>query len=161
VFAGVLEKDATPFTARHNVDSGTFDNTCKWAKKNDYVLRWAAMYGGMETLYAGIWEKVGSNVRWDYRVPVTGGASVPLTMPGQPPLRLAFVTRSPFKEEHLTVYRSDQTGDWVVRQGMTSPEYQQQHDALKAMGYFPMCVQAVGDPRGFDVPRFVAMFRRL
>lgn len=162
VFAGMFEKDATPFTARHNVDLSTFNGTCQWAKANHHVLRWAAIYGGKQRLYAGIWEKVASSVSWDYKITISIDSpeqGVPLTMPGQPSLRLAFVTRSPFAE-YLAVYRSDQTGSWVERHGMTSTEYQQQHDALKAMGYFPMCVQAGGDPR-VGPPRFVVLFRKI
>jgi len=162
VFAGVFQKDAAPFTARHNIDSGTFNGLCQWAKQNHHVLRWASIYGGRDRLYAGIWEKVPPNVIWDYKITIAIDGpeqGVPLTMPGQPSLRLAFVTRSPFAE-YLAVYRSDQTGDWKERHGMTSNEYQQQHDALKAVGYFPMCVQAGGDPR-VAPPHFVAMFEKL
>lgn len=162
VFAGVFEKDATTFTAKHNIDGGAFNGLCQWAKENQHVLRWASIYGGKNRLYAGIWEKVPSNVTWDYKITIgidSPDQGVPLTMPGQPTLRLAFVTRSPFAE-YLAVYRSDLTGDWTERHGMTSSEYQQQHDALKAKGYYPMCVQAGGDPR-VAPPRFVAMFKKL
>jgi len=162
VFAGVFEKDVTPFMARHNIDGGTFDGLCQWAKQNKHVLRCACIYGGKNRLYTGIWEKVPSNVTWDYKetIAIDGPElGVPLTMPGQPSLRLAFVTRSPFAE-YLAVYRNDQTGDWTERYGMTSSEYQQQHDALKTTGYFPMSVQAGGDPR-VGPPRFVAMFKKL
>ena len=34
-----------------------------------------------------------------------------------------------------------------------------QHDALKTAGYFPMCLQAGGDPR-VAPPRFVAIFKK-
>jgi len=50
--------------------------------------------------------------------------------------------------------------DWKKRHGMTSNEYQQQHDALKAVGYFPMCVHAGGDPRVAPL-RFFATFKKL
>jgi len=162
VFAGVFEKDATSFVAKHDIDGNTFANTCTWAKQNHYVLRWASIYGGKNRLYAGVWEKVASNVQWDYKIsiaidgPETG---VPTTMPGNPALRLAFVTRSPFAE-YLAVYRSDQPTGLQERYGLTSSQYQTQHDLLKAQGYYPTCVQAGGDPRVNDVPRFVALFKK-
>lgn len=84
---------------------------------------------------------------------------VPATMPNNPALRLAFVTRSPFAE-YLAVYRSDQVDVLKERHGMTSSQYQAQHDLLNAQGYYPACVQAGGDPRVSDTPRFVALFKK-
>lgn len=163
VFAGVFEKDSTPFTAKHGLGIAAFKETCDWAKQNQHVLRWAAIYGGRQRLLTGIWEKVAPNVSWDYKfsVAIDGPEpGVPVRMPENPSLRLSFVTRSPFAE-YLAVYRSDQTGQRVERHAMTSAEYQTQHDALKSQGYLPVCVQAAGDPRVSGEPRFVAIFQKL
>ncbi len=162
IFAGVFEKDATSFVAKHDINFTTFRDTCTWAKQNHYVLRWASIYGGKDRLYAGIWEKVASNVKWDYQISIAidgPEVGVPATMPGNSALRLAFVTRSPFAE-YLAVYRSDQVNILKERYGMTSSQYQTQFDLLNGQGYYPLCVQAGGDPRVSNTPRFVALFKK-
>ena len=126
------------------------------------MLRWASIYGGKDRLYAGVWEKVADNVQWDYQISTAIDGpekGVPTTMPSNPALRLAFVTRSPYAE-YLAVYRSDQTTLLKERHGMTSSQYQTQHDLLNGQGYYPACVQVGGDPRVSAVPRFVALFKQ-
>lgn len=162
VFAGIFEQDATPYVAKHDINSQAFKETCDWAKQNQRVLRSASIYGGMNRSYAGIWERVGPNVTWDYKISIaidSAEQGVPLTLPGNDSLRLAFISRSPYAE-YLAVYRSDQTGLLAERHGMTSAQYQTQFDALTAQSYMPICVQAGGDPRVSDTPRFAALFRK-
>jgi hypothetical protein len=162
IFAGVFEKDTTSFVAKHDINHTTFKDTCTWAKQNHYVLRWGSIYGGKDRLYAGVWEKVAANVEWDYQISIAidgPDLGVPATMPNNPALRLAFVTRSPFAE-YLAVYRSDQVAVLKERHGMTSSQYQTQFDLLNGQGYYPLYVQAGGDPRVSDTPRFVALFKK-
>lgn len=162
VFAGVFHKDSTPFVARHGIALNEFKDMCNWAKQNQHVLRWASIYGGKSRLYAAVWEKAAPGVAWDYNIKIAidgpNEAGPSLTMPGNPSLRLSFVTRSPFAE-YLAVYRSDQAGQRIERHGMTSGEYQNQFNALTAQSYLPVCVQAGGDPR-VGAPRFVAIFQK-
>ena len=162
VFAGMFEQNATPYVAKHDIDSQTFKETCDWAKKNQHVLRCASIYGGMKRLHAGIWEHAGPNVTWDYKISIaidSAEQGVPLTMPDNAALKLAFITRSPYAE-YLAVYRSDQSGMRAERHGMTSAQYQTQFNALTGQGYMPICVQAGGDPRVGDTPRFAALFHK-
>jgi hypothetical protein len=163
IFAGVFEKDPNQYVAKHGIDFKTFKDTCEWAKKNSHILRWAAIYGGKNRFYAGIWDKVGSNVQWDYKITIAIDGpelGVPVQSPDNPSLYLSFVTRSPFAE-YLAVYRSDQFHNIKERHAMTSNDFQIQHDQLKAQGYYPFCVQAGGDPRVSDIPKFVGVFQKL
>lgn len=160
-FAGVFEQDATPFVAKHGIDGPTFRDTCDWARQHQHVLECATIYGGMNRLHAGVWERA-PNVKWDYKITAAidgPDLAIPLTMPGNDALRLAYVTRSPFGE-YLTVYRSDvPVGQSIVKGGMTSSQYQTQFTAITAKGLMPVCVQAGGDPR-VGPPVFAALFRK-
>ena len=80
-------------------------------------------------------------------------------MPQNPSLRLSFVTRSALAE-YLAVCRNDQNKDITERHRMTSSQYQTQHDLLKSKGYLPVCLQAGGDPRISNTPKFVAIFQK-
>ncbi len=162
VFAGVFEQDPTPFLAKHDIGFSDFRETCEWAKQNHFALRCAAIYGGRERLYAGVWEQVGADVEWTYKISTSIDGpeqGLPLTSPDDPALRLAFLARSPFAEG-LAVYRNDQDAQQVERHGLTSADYQTEFNALTAAGYAPVCVQAGGDPRVSDTPRFVVLFRK-
>ncbi len=160
VMAGVFEQDATPFSARHNISGQVFRDTCDWARQNQHVLRCASIYGGRDRLYAAVWERTATPVAWDYRVS-TGidgpEPRLPLTFPNNAALKLAFVTRSPFGE-NLGVYRAGGTGLQEVRNGLTSAQYQAEFNALTGQGFTPQCVQAGGDPRVGNTPRFNALF---
>lgn len=163
VFAGVFIQDSTPYLAKHGIDLANFKDTCAWAKSHQYILRWATIYGGKSRLCAGIWEQVAGSVSWDHELSVAiDGPEIglPLAMKGKRSLKLSFITRSPFAE-YLGVYRSDVSGDWKERHGLTSSEFQKAHDDLKAQGYFPWCLQAGGDPRVTGEPRYVCLFRKL
>lgn len=162
VFAGVFEQGAVPFVAKHDADGQAFKDTCEWARANQHVLRSATIYGGLQRSYAGVWEKSAAGVTWDHKITVaidSAEQGVPLTMPGNAALKLAYVTRSPYAE-YLSVYRSDHSGLQVERHGMTSAQYQTQFNALTGEGYTPICVQAGGDPRVSGTPRFVALFHK-
>jgi hypothetical protein len=87
-FAGVFEKDSTPFLARHGIDWATFKDACSWAKQHQHVLRWATIYGGKKRRYAGVWEKAPAGVSWDYTLTVAIDGpelAVPVEIPGTPP----------------------------------------------------------------------------
>src|SRR5690606_20442722 len=91
LFAGVFEQDSTPYLAKHDIGVQDFRDTCTWAKQNQHALRWAALYGGRDRLYAGVWERTAPGVTWDYRlITIIDGpqATIPLTMPGNDALRL-------------------------------------------------------------------------
>jgi hypothetical protein len=159
IFAGVFSKSSAPFITNHNMDSKTFMDTCEWAKKNSYILTWAAIYGGFNRLYAGIWDKFPSGNKWDYGIytalegPEVG---VPVQMQNNPSLQLSFVTRSP-AAEYLAVYRNKYR-DIKERHGLTISQFLDEKNSQELEDYYPFCVQAGGDPRFGDVPRFVAIF---
>jgi hypothetical protein len=161
VFAGVFEHGATGYVAKHDVDGQAFKDTCDWAKKNQHVLRCAAIYGGLNRSYAGIWEHA-PGVTWDHKISVaidSAEQGLPTTMTGNSALRLSFISRSPYAE-YLAVYRNDQTGQLAERHGLTSSQYQTQFNDLTAKGFSPICVQAGGDPRVSGTPRFAALFHK-
>jgi hypothetical protein len=158
-YAGVMEESNQATFARIGLDSAAFRQECAAAKDKQFVLRWAAVYGGRQREYAGIWESA-PGVQWDFKISTVVDGNelgVPLVMPENPKLRLAFATRSAFAE-YLSVYRSDNPPVQLERHGMTSAAYQTQYDTLTAQGYVPMCVQVGGDPRVGESPRFVALF---
>jgi hypothetical protein len=167
IFAGVFTQGRVIY-AKHNMNGKTFTDKCVWAKKNSYVLRWATIYGGNDTLYAGIWEKVSNTVKWDYRFfksyegPELG---VPVRMPGNPSLQLSFVTRSPVGE-HLGVYRSDQNLDIIERHEMPLRGYSIEEKKMeeKKPKYLPWIIQVGADPRigtdAWNMPNIVAVFRK-
>ena len=119
IFAGVFRKSQTPFIAKHNIHAKTFMETCNWAKKNSHILSWAAIYGGIDRRYAGIWNPVRSSVKWDYGIYKTVEGpekGVPVQMQQNPSLQLSFVTRSP-AAEYLAVYWNFHS-DLIERHGL-------------------------------------------
>jgi hypothetical protein len=62
IFAGVFSSGEVIYP-RHDMNSKTFTDTCVWAKNNNYVLRWATIYGGNHPLFAGVWEKPTNTVK--------------------------------------------------------------------------------------------------
>jgi hypothetical protein len=165
LFAGVLIKGGSTY-AKHAMDGKAFKDECASAKKNNFVLRCATMYAGSPDLIAAIWEKPRRIVEWDYRFfksydsPELG---VPVTMPGNPSLKLSFVTRSPVGE-HLGVYRSDYNLDIIERHEMTLSGYNIEEKKMKKIGYLPWIIQVGADPRfgtdAINMRNVVALFRK-
>lgn len=174
VFAAVFEKTSGPKPfARHGLVSGPVDGPDKkihdtstftywnrWAKSNNYILRWATVYGSAdEPYYAAIWDPNEDNVSWDV---VFHGADKKLALnfsgtdssllePGDFQavfdaqvaqwMRPAFITHAPHGR-YIEVYRDDQLGKFVSKIGLTSSEYQAEADKLVKNGnFYPLCVQ--------------------
>lgn len=157
VFAGVFEKDVTPYYARHSISRSSFERRSRSARDEGYILHSAAVYGtAQKPLFAAVWEKNTADIPWgwalagdayDYQSQFNAGVA----QFARPQL----VTLSS-EQQYLSVwYGNWLTGGWEARHNMTSQGYQTQLDQMRDQGYYPMAVQAGGVA---SKARFAAVF---
>jgi CubicO group peptidase (beta-lactamase class C family) len=157
VYAGVFEKDTTPFIAKHGITQAQFVEQCESAQKNNNILRWASVYGAANNTYAGIWEKNTNNVAWNYSLGDDSASyQNKFNVYTSVWVRPALVAVSA-NHKYLAVWYDNSIGDWTAHHNMTSQGYQAKFDELTSQGFFPIRVQAGGE--GSDV-RFAAIFAK-
>ncbi|MGH8071558.1 MAG: hypothetical protein ACRERE_41265 [Candidatus Entotheonellia bacterium] len=174
-FAGVFEKNgkttSTKFDLKAERDWGEPDDVLLshwngWAHQNHYKLRWLSVYGGEDEddrRYAAIWEKVepidsyfayfgestGTEFQQEFNL---------RTQQDEVPALITVHTTAPLYS--AIWYGSGHTpwGSWIAAHGLTSSNYQQKFDELKAQGFHPVRVQG-GGGEGDDI-RFAAIFAK-
>lgn len=168
VFACVMEKSSTGVSltrhglARGNADSGTgsIDYWLAQARKEKWIPRWIATYGGATSRrYAIVLDPNPTGQPWGLAALETeDGVAYQRRFEAQRQqwARPALVTVSPDRR-YLALFRDDVIGQWEARHGMTSAGYQQEFDTLVAQGYFPLYVQGGGSGSS---TRFAALFAR-
>jgi CubicO group peptidase (beta-lactamase class C family) len=157
VYAGVFEKDTTPFIAKHGISEAQFVQQCDWAQKNNYILRWASVYGAANNTYAGIWEKNTNNVGWNYSLGDDSASYLnKFNAYTSGWVRPALVAVSA-NHRYLAVWYDNSIGNWIAHHGMTSQTYQAKFNELTSQGFSPIRVQAGGE--GSNV-RFAAIFAK-
>lgn len=158
VFAGVFEKDSTPFFARHGISEEKFIEECKKAQEDGFILSWAAVYGTANNpLYAAIWEKNTSKIPWNYSLDRSSAEYQNVFNAYTSGwVRPDFVTLSA-SQKYLAIWHDNAIGDWVAHHNMSSSAYQAKFDELKEKGFYPIRVQAGGEGSGV---RFAAIFAK-
>jgi CubicO group peptidase (beta-lactamase class C family) len=166
VFAGVCEHTYGPIPlTRSALVSGsdterhTFQYWEKWARENNHILRWAAMYGDAAyPFFAGIWVPNTGKVAWNDDGYSGGVEDVQRRFNAQTTqwARLAFITLSA-DQRYLALYRDDQIDSWVARHNMTSSGYQSEFNKWTSQGFYPICIQGGGVG---DNARFAAIFAK-
>lgn len=159
-FAAVFEKMAVNggWSARHNIDQATFDQTNKDAHANGQILISAAIYGtSSNRLYAGIWMPNPANVQWithlaanaaDHQVWFDGATQIPTYPDAVIP-----------SEDHayLSIFRDDSIGGWDARHGLSGTDYQTAFNTLTAKGELPLDVHGGGSGNN---ARYAALFAK-
>ena len=172
VFAGVFEKDATPFLVRYHLVTNFQDDIIdtppteattvqywqNWAMNNTYILRWGAIYGNdAEPLYAGIWEKNPGNISWNWFSAFYEASDLfqqRLRAEAAQWIRPSFITLS--SNHHAwSTFRDDVIGPWKASNNLTTNQYETQVASSTREGYYPLLVQGGGT--GTDT-RFAAIF---
>jgi CubicO group peptidase (beta-lactamase class C family) len=166
VFAAIAEQTSGPIPlTRYNLrggsdqDSATIQYWNRWARENNFILRWASAYGTLQTpLYAGIWVPNAQDVNWNADGLGESAATYQARFDAQTQqwARPAFVTLAA-DQTYLSLFLDNQIGAWVARHDLTSSAYQAEFDAQLARGFYPICVQGggVGSSR-----RFAAIFAK-
>ncbi len=172
IFAGVFEQDNTPFVCKHHltttlqddiIDTNPEDVTTiqywqNWAMKNNYLLRWGAMYGDTaHPLYAGIWEQNTGHVSWNWFSGFLEGNDLfqqRLQAEREQWVRPAFITLSP-DNRIWSVFRDDEIGSWIAKNNLTTNQFEAQDASNKQHGYYPLVVQGSGVGNN---TRFAAIF---
>lgn len=172
IFAGLFEKDTTPFLVKYHLgttgqddifDAAPTEPTSiqywqNWANNNKYILRWGALYGdAAQPLYAGIWEQNSSNVSWNWFSAFAESSDLfqqRLQAESEQWIRPAFVAISP-DQRVWSVFRDDVIGPWTMHNLLTSSQYEAQLASSKRQGYYPLVVQGSGSG---NTTRFSALF---
>jgi CubicO group peptidase (beta-lactamase class C family) len=155
VFAAVFERDVDgPWLARWGMSSGapgnagTFENENANAVDQRMILRSVAVYGCRDDRrYAAVWHSNPVYVKW--HVHSSDSASHyqmvfdrETKLPGSDlaAYRPAFVAVSS-DLAYCSLFKDDAIGPWVMRSGMTGPEYRAELNHQVANGFYPICVQ--------------------
>lgn len=151
---GIIPRSVT------NVDRKTFDSQNSEARTAGASLRWAAMYGTGpgDRRFAGVWWPNPDRTIWNAAIDLDGPQDQQvfdaLTGVGARP---AFATRSA-DGRYLSVYRDDSIGEVAVRGALTAGEYETELEALRKLGFFPICLQGSGPSK--EKARFTVIFAR-
>jgi CubicO group peptidase (beta-lactamase class C family) len=153
-FSAVFEPQESVTLTRHGLTMGSANDTDPAtiqganlaARQDGLILIWAASYGTPDDRrFAGIWQVNGGATLWncdglddtaDYYQARFDAEKAAWIRPG-------FVTVGP-GNTYMSLFVADEMGPQQSRHNMTPGEYQAQFTALKAEGYFPVCVQASG-----------------
>ena len=157
VFAAVAEKSGAGWQAQHGLTDATLQSFLTAQRQAGAIPTAIAPYGDPSSrLYAAVCQSSDPGVQWDYPgLPLiaadwqnhfNGYSRVP-SRPG-----LLSVTSDGL---YVGVFRNDSLGPEIVRHGMTSSDYQNAFDQMKAQGFFPVCVGAGGTA---GATRFAAAF---
>jgi hypothetical protein len=136
-------------------DESTLQYWNQWANANNYILRWATIYGDpAHPRYAGIWEANPASVAWNWDNGYFDNAATyqnRLRATIAQWARPAFVTLS---SENLawSVFRDDSIGPWIVEHALTGGAFQSRLDQHTSQGYYPLVLQ------GSSSGRFSAIF---
>ena len=154
-FSGVFEKTPGLVTI-YPITYADFEAENLKQKKSNRMLRAAIDFGPAGTpMYIGIWEPNPKAVAWNVGYDLTPEDDQ-LWFDAEKAqwARPSFSTRTAHGR-YISIYRDDQVGPWEARGEMTADGYQAEVEALKAKGFYPMCVQAGGQGSGV---RFTAIF---
>jgi CubicO group peptidase (beta-lactamase class C family) len=169
VFATVFERGVNgPWLARHDMPSGSIENIGSFANENAnaaaqrMVLRSVAVYGTREDRrYAAVWHSNPVYVKWHVHSSDSGSNyqvvfNTETRLPGYDleAYRPAYIGVS-HDLAYCSLFKDDVVGPWVMRHGMTGPEYQAEFDHHVANGFYPICVQGGGSTTN---PVYAAIF---
>ena len=127
-------------------DPGTIQGANYAARNDGLILSWAASYGTPDDRrFAGIWQPNTDATLWngDAVDDTPGYYQARFDAEKSAWIRPGFVTVGP-GNTYMAVFVANEMGPQQSRHDMTPGEYQRQFTALKAEGYFPVCVQACG-----------------
>jgi CubicO group peptidase (beta-lactamase class C family) len=157
-FAGVFELSPEPALAKHGIDADEFAEWTTWARDNDYILRWASVYGSKNApRYVGVWWPNTTGIAWNHSIGDDGDTYQEkfdaYVSTGVRPDLVTFAEA----QRYLAIWHDNSIGPWKAYHGLTSKQYQDTVDELVPLGFFPFRVEGAG--KGNAV-RYAAIFAR-
>ena len=139
-------------------DQTTIQGMNQKAKVDGLIPSWVASYGtAADPRFAAIWKPNGDKTIWNADGVLESDAELQARIDAQAAgwRRPSLLAPDP-DGRNLSVFVDSRIGNWQVRHGLSSAQYQHEIDNLVPKGYLPVCVQAAG--RSGNAARFSALF---